>query len=95
MSYRIEIKEGNVVEVFDDTSEHGLPFLRQPHWPNQAPWANEAEARVWAEMFVESMSPESTHFAPSGPGEERQAKPTPEQMAEWEAQRAAQQLPSA
>ena len=87
MSYRIEIKEGNVVEIFDDTAEHGLPFLRQPNWPNQTPWADEAEARAWAEMFVDSMNPESTHFAPNGPGEERQAKPTPEQIAEWEAQR--------
>lgn len=87
MSYRIEVKAGNVVEIFDDTAEHGLPFLRQPSWPNQAPWADEAEARGWAEMFLESMSPESTHFAPNGPGEERQAKPTPEQIAEWEAQR--------
>ena len=87
MSYRIEIKENNVVEIFDDTAEHGLPFLRQPNWPNQAPWADEAEARAWAEMYLESMSEDSTHFAPNGPGEERQAKPTPEQIAEWKAQR--------
>lgn len=87
MSYRIEIKEGNVVEIFDDVSEHGLPFLRQPNWPNQAPWSDEAEARSWAEMFVESLNPESTHFPPNGPGEERQAKPTSEQIAELRAQR--------
>ena len=87
MAYRIEIQEGNVVEVFNDEDSHGLPFLRQPNWPNQEPWADEAEARSWAEMFVESMDSNATHYAPNGPGQERQPKPTPEQIAEWEAQR--------
>jgi len=90
MSYRIEIKEGNVVEVFDDTAEHGLPFLRQPNWPNQAPWSDAAEASAWAEMLLEAMIDADAPYAPNGPGQERQPKPTPEQIAEWEALRSPQ-----
>lgn len=91
MSYRIEIKEGNVVEIFDNAAEHGLPFLRQPSWPDQSPWADTAEAQAWAEMFVEAIEVEDAPYAPNGPGQERQPKPTPEQIAEVEAQRLARE----
>ena len=85
MSHRIEILDNNTVEIFAEGSD--VPFLRQPNWPNQAPWADAAEARAWADMFVEAMEVAEAPYAPTGPGLERQAKPTPEQIAEWEALR--------
>jgi hypothetical protein len=85
MSNRIEILKNNTVEIFAEGSD--VPFLRQPNWPNQAPWADAAESRAWAEMFVEAIEVADAPFAPVGPGLERQAKPTPEQIAEWEALR--------
>ena len=91
MSYRIEIKEGTVVEIFNDEDSHGLPFLRQPTWPDGSSWANEEEAISWAQMLIESMDENSTHFAPNGPGLEREPKPTPEQIAELRAQFESQQ----
>lgn len=85
MSHRIEILDNNTVEIFAEGSD--VPFLRQPTWPDQSPWAAAAEARAWAEMFVEAIEVADAPFAPNGPGQERQAKPTPEQIAEWEALR--------
>jgi len=79
MSNRIEIKEGNVVEIFQD--DNTVPFLRQPNWPNQSPWADAAEAQMWAEQFVESIENEQAPFAAVGPNEPRQPKPTAEQIA--------------
>ncbi len=83
MSHRIEILDNNTVEIFAEGSD--IPFLRQPAWPNQTPWADAAEARSWADMFVEAIKVADAPYAPLGPGLERQAKPTPEQIAEWEA----------
>lgn len=80
MSYRIEIKEGNVVEIFDNSTNHGLPFLRQPNWPDQTPWADTAEAQAWAEMFVEAMEVEEAPHAPDGPGQSRKPKLTNEEL---------------
>lgn len=83
MSYRIEIKENNVVEIFDD--EAAVPFLRQPNWPNQTPWASADEARAWAELTVAAIVDPDAPYAPNGPGLEGAPKPTPEQIAELEA----------
>ena len=85
MTHRIEILDNNTVEIFAEGSD--VPFLRQPNWPNQAPWADAAEAISWAEMFVEAIEVLDAPYAPAGPGLERQSKPTPEQIAEWEALR--------
>lgn len=80
MSHRIEILDNNTVEIFAEGSD--VPFLRQPTWPDQSPWADAAEARGWAEMFIEAATDADAPFAPSGPGQERKSKPTPEQIAE-------------
>lgn len=85
MSFRIEVLENNTVEIFNDAQE--APVIRQPNWPNQTAWANASEARTWAEQWVESVEDENAPYAANGPGEERKAKPTPEEIAEWEAQR--------
>jgi hypothetical protein len=85
MTHRVEILDNNTVEIFAEGSD--VPFLRQPNWPNQAPWADAAEARAWADMSVEAMEVAEAPYAPNGPGQERQPKPTPEQISEWEALR--------
>jgi hypothetical protein len=93
MSNRIEILDNNTVEIFAEGSD--VPFLRQPTWPNQAPWANAGEARTWAEMYVEAMEVADAPYAPNGPGEERQAKPTAEEIAAYQAELEAQNTPPA
>lgn len=84
MSIRIEILENNTVELFNDAQE--APFIRQPQWPSGDAWTDAAEARSWAEMYVESMEVDTAPYAPMGPGQERQAKPTAEELAAWKAQ---------
>lgn len=79
MSIRIEILENNTVELFNDNQE--APFIRQPHWPNGAAWADAQEACSWAEMYVEAIEVAEAPFAPNGPGEARKAKPTEEEIA--------------
>lgn len=91
MSIRIEILENNTVEIFNDAQE--APFIRQPQWPNGTAWASAEEARGWAEMYVESIEVPEAPFAPNEPGGERQAKPTPEQIAEWQAEMEARNNP--
>jgi hypothetical protein len=93
MSNRIEILDNNTVENFNDQQEP--PFLRQPHWPNGAAWASAEEARGWAEMFVEAMEVQDAPYAPNGPGEERKAKPTAEEIAAYHAELEAQNTPPA
>ncbi len=83
MSYKIEILDNNTVEIFAEGSD--VPFLRQPNWPNQTPWANSSESRAWAEMFIESIEVADAPYAPAGPGLDRELKSTPEQIAEREA----------
>jgi hypothetical protein len=80
MSNRIEILDNNTVEIFAEGSN--VPFLRQPHWPNETPWADAEEARAWAEMYVESVEVAEAPFAPGGPGLDRLAKPTPKEFVE-------------
>lgn len=95
MAFRVEIVEfegkPNTVEIFD--GEATVPFLRQPNWPNGAAWANADEARGWADMFVEAAIDEAAPYAPNGPGETRNPKPTPEEIAKWEAERNARLVP--
>jgi hypothetical protein len=92
MSIRIEILENNTVELFNDTQE--APFIRQPHWPNGAAWSDADEARSWAEAYVEAVEVPEAPFAPSGPGEERKAKPTAEEIAAWRAAMEANNAPT-
>lgn len=88
MSNRYTVDQANfTVEVFNDTQEQ--PYLRQPNWPNGTAWASAAEAEEWAQLFIASIEDEAAPFAPTAPGEPGQPKPTPEQIAEWEAQRLA------
>lgn len=85
MSIRIEILENNTVELFTEGQE--APFIRQPHYPNGEAFVDAADARSWAEAYVESVEIAEAPYAPSGPGEERRAKPTAEEIAAYEAMR--------
>lgn len=83
---RYEIEEGtNAIRVFYNDSD--VPSLFQPHYPNGEAWADAADATAWAELYVASVLDADAPYAPNGPGEEGAPKPTPEQIAEWEAQR--------
>jgi len=80
MALRYEIEEGtNAVRVFYPDAD--VPSLFQPNWPNQAPWADAAEAEAWAQLYVASVDDEAAPYAPTGPGEAGRAKPTAEQRA--------------
>jgi hypothetical protein len=84
MSIRIEILENNTVELFNEGQE--APFLRQPTYPNGAAFADGVDARSWAEAYVEAIEVPDAPFAPSGPGAERKAKATAEQIAAMKAE---------
>lgn len=88
IKYEIE-KETNAVKVFYDEST--VPSLYQPHYPDGTPWADVDDATAWAELYVASVVDESAPYAPNSPGIPGEPKPTPEQIAEWEAARAARQ----
>jgi hypothetical protein len=86
MAMRYEIEEGtNAVKVFYDDSD--VPSLYQPDYPDTTPWEDADEATAWAELYIASVEDPDAPYAPIGRGIPGEAKPTPEQIAEWEAQR--------
>lgn len=92
MTLRYEIEEGtNAVKVFYENSD--VPSLYQPDYPDQTPWESAAEAEEWAKLYIASIENEDAPYAPIGRGIPGEAKPTPEQIAEWEAERQAQLNP--
>jgi hypothetical protein len=98
MTHRIEVTANNEAEIFNDVDGQPattVPFIRQPNWPNQTPWANADEARMWATQFVESIENESAPFPQNGPNEDRQPKPTAEEIEAMRAQFEASRNPQA
>jgi len=81
---RYEITDDNVVLVFNDGET--VPFLSQPDFPNRDPWTK-AEAKEWADVYIASLHESNLFYAPEGKGLACKAKPTPEEIAAWEAQR--------
>ena len=63
-----------------------MPHLSQPDYPNRDPWTK-AEAKAWAEIYIASLDESDLFYAPEGKGLARKAKPTPEEIAAWEAKR--------
>ena len=84
---RYEITDNNVVLVFNDGES--VPHLSQPDYPNFDKWTK-AEAKAWAEVYIASLDESDLFYAPEGKGLARKAKPTPEEIAAWEAERALQ-----
>jgi hypothetical protein len=84
MALRYEIEEGtNAIRVFYPDSD--VPSLFQPDWPDMTPWADAAEAEAWAQLYIASVEDENAPYAPTSPGKAGEPKPTPEQIAEWQA----------
>jgi len=81
---RYEITDDNLVLVFNDGES--VPNLSQPDYPNCDPWTK-AEAKAWADVYIASLDESDLFYAPEGKGLARKAKPTPEEIAAWEAER--------
>jgi hypothetical protein len=85
MSVRYEIENStNAVKVFYDDSQ--IPSLYQPVWPNGEDWKDADEATQWAELYIASVVDENAPFAPNARGEKGLPKPTPEEIAQWQAE---------
>lgn len=60
--YRYEINdaEGFAIRAYDDENPdmNGAPFLHQPDWPDNTPWASHEEAELWAQRLVAMMEDE-------------------------------------
>lgn len=81
--YHYEIDESNAISVWDYEvpNEANAPFFYQPEWPNGTPWASKAEAKAWADLFIEALIDENSDFLPGMSPEEPQIarpEPTPE-----------------
>lgn len=50
--YHYEIDENNAIRLF--LHDEAQPFLFQPTWPDNTPWANDIEATAWAEQYIAS-----------------------------------------
>lgn len=61
MNYRFEVDADNAVRVWHDQQDE--PFLLQPHWPDQTPFADAAEATAFAEAVIaHHQNPEVNEF---------------------------------
>jgi hypothetical protein len=68
--YTFEIDTENAIRIWDNFTigKNGAPFLFQPDWPDVTPWADEAQATDWAEVFIASLeNPESEFVAGNSP----------------------------
>jgi hypothetical protein len=90
--YTYTVNNLNTIEVFVEGQVE--PTLRQPHYPNQDPFETKAEAEDWAQLYISSIVDEDALYAPIGKGIAGEAKPTPEQIAEFKAARELRENPS-
>jgi len=77
-NYRYEIDSENAVRLWDDANPNpeNEPFFYQPDWPNGEPWASKAEAKAWAQLFIESLENPESEFVPGeSPDEPRKPRP--------------------
>lgn len=86
MRYEID-SETFAVKIFYADSD--VPSLFQPDYPDMTPWESVEEATEWAELYIASVEDEAAPYAPIGRGIPGEPKPTPEQIAEWQAEREA------
>ena len=66
--YEINNNDGFAIRCWDDENpnELGAPFMLQPEWPDGTPWADRAEAELWAQQFVAMMeNPKNGNPGPS------------------------------
>ena len=75
---RYEIDKKNAVRVFDEGLD--VPFLYQPNWPDNTPWATKAQAKNWAQLLIESLeNPDSEFVAGTSPDNHPRPRPEPVQ----------------
>lgn len=72
---RYEIDESTyAISMFESDNE--IPFLFQPFWPDQTPWASKKEAEDWAKAKIEELSnPNSEYWAGVTPSEPLMPRP--------------------
>jgi hypothetical protein len=80
--YTYKIGPSNTVLVFVEGQQ--APMLAQPQYPNGDTWENTDAAKVWAELFIASITDAEAPHAPIGKGIPGEPKPTPEELAERE-----------
>ena len=66
--YRFEIDTDNAIRIWDNVTigDEGAPFMFQPDWPDTTPWANSAEAKDWAEVFIAALIDPNSEFVTGG-----------------------------
>lgn len=69
---KLIIENNLVVKIFRNEDDE-FPHIIQPHQPDGTPWADEAEARAWAEALLEEITPRPLVLPEEAPAEE----PTP------------------
>lgn len=81
-TYTIEIDDssGFAVRLYENGAD--APFLYQPHWPSGDLWSSRQEASDWGNAYITSITDENAPYAPGGPGQEPQPKPTPLEIAQ-------------
>jgi hypothetical protein len=71
------VDNNNAVSIFIEGQED--PTIFQPTWPDGTPWANEAEATSWAEVYISSLEDPDYNFtvgySPDEPTREKPAAP--------------------
>lgn len=77
------VDQGKVINIFVEGQD--APAILQSTYPNGDEFLSIEEAENWAQQFIESQTVESAPFPPSGRGQDPHPKPTPEQIAEWQA----------
>ena len=86
--YRYEIDAQKAIRVWDNENpnENDAPFAFQPDWPDTTPWASKAEAKAWAELFIESLEDPESEFVPGdNPDNHPKPRPVVEETDELEA----------
>lgn len=64
---RIEYTNG-VIYIFNDGDD--TPWLAQPSWPDLTLWADENEARAWAQVQVDYVLDNTKPRPANGPNEQ-------------------------
>lgn len=79
--FRYEIDDSNNFTVRCWHIDQEEPWMLQPHWPSGDAWESRSDAQTWIEDHIESIVNPDAPYAAGGPGQERQAKPTPLEAA--------------
>lgn len=78
MRFLYDIDELNQIRVWDtlNPNQNNAPFFFQPHWPDETPWTDKAEATAWVNLFIESLtSPLSEYLPGDSPSEPKRLRP--------------------